>query len=179
MSSACPDRITGFQPHRRLALAALLAAALAATGCEREERRFRRELPVERHTGISQSDLYPGHGEPPAPAKNPLEGNAHAIAEGRRLYVAFNCVGCHFNGGGGIGPPLMDDRWIYGSQPANLFHTIVEGRPNGMPSFRGRLNDDQVWQIASYLQRYGGRPLRTTATEKPEDPPQQNSKSGG
>ena len=26
-----------------------------------------------------------------------------------------------------MGPALMDDKWIYGSDPANIFETIVEG----------------------------------------------------
>ena len=39
------------------------------------------------------------------------------IAEGQRLYNAFNCVGCHAHGGGAIGPALMDDLWIHGSDP--------------------------------------------------------------
>ena len=41
-------------------------------------------------------------------------------------------------GGGGIGPPLMDDRWIYGSAPENIYASIVQGRPNGMPAWGGR-----------------------------------------
>src|ERR1044071_3848683 len=51
------------------------------------------------------------------------ETNAYAIAEGKRLYTQLNCVGCHANGGGGMGPPLMDDKWIYGSAPANKIGT--------------------------------------------------------
>ena len=60
------------------------------------------------------------------------------IAAGRQLYSAMNCVGCHANGGGGMGPPLMDDEWIYGSSLEHIFSSIREGRPNGMPSFRGK-----------------------------------------
>ena len=65
------------------------------------------------------------------------------MAEGQRLYRWYNCAGCHANGGGGMGPPLMDDKWIYGSEPENIVATILEGRPNGMPSFRGKVPDDQ------------------------------------
>ena len=63
------------------------------------------------------------------------EENAYAIAEGKRLFSAYNCVGCHGHGGGGMGPPLMDDNWIYGEEPEQIFSTLVEGRPNGMPTF--------------------------------------------
>ena len=55
-----------------------------------------------------------------------------------------------------MGPPLMDDEWIYGSEPENIFATIVEGRPNGMPSFRGRIPDYQVWQLVAYVRSMSG-----------------------
>jgi len=45
----------------------------------------------------------------------------------------------------------MDDEWIYGFEPVNIFATIVEGRPNGMPSFRNRIPDYQVWQLVAYV----------------------------
>ena len=48
------------------------------------------------------------------------EESAYAVAEGQKLYEAYNCVGCHAHGGGGIGPPLMDRNWIYGSEPGKL-----------------------------------------------------------
>lgn len=133
--------------------------ALALPGCQREERTFR-ELPSATvRTGLPrQSTLRPG---PPAsvgpgPAvRAPYDENAYGITQGQRLYQQFNCVGCHFHGGGGIGPPLMDEQWIYGSDPENLFATIVEGRPNGMPSFAGKIPDHQVWMIVSYVRSMG------------------------
>ena len=42
------------------------------------------------------------------------------------------------------GPALMDDKWLYGSEPENIVATILEGRPNGMPAFGGRVNEAQV-----------------------------------
>jgi cytochrome c oxidase cbb3-type subunit 3 len=100
----------------------------------------------------SNSELYPG-GKPAEPRiQNPYANNAQALNEGRRLFNWFNCSGCHSNGGGGMGPALIDDVWIYGNQPANIFESIVEGRPNGMPSFRGKIPDHQVWQITAYVQ---------------------------
>lgn len=55
-----------------------------------------------------------------------------------------------------MGPPLMDDEWIYGPQPENIFATIVQGRPNGMPAFGTRLSTTQVWQLASYIRSMSG-----------------------
>jgi cytochrome c oxidase cbb3-type subunit 3 len=50
----------------------------------------------------------------------------------------------------------MDDKWIYGYEPANIFQTIVEGRPNGMPSFRNKIPDQQVWMLVAYVQSMSG-----------------------
>jgi cytochrome c oxidase cbb3-type subunit 3 len=137
----------------------LCAAALtfAAVGCQREVRRFRDSPPgATQQTGFSVSDLQPGPQTQPVVHKNPADQNAYAVSEGQRLFNAFNCSGCHANGGGGMGPPLMDDQWIYGSDPENIFATIVEGRPNGMPSFRGRIPDSQVWELVAYVRSLSG-----------------------
>jgi cytochrome c oxidase cbb3-type subunit 3 len=45
----------------------------------------------------------------------------------------------------------MDDQWIYGSDPRNIFETIVQGRPNGMPSFGGRIPDQSIWELVAYV----------------------------
>ena len=37
--------------------------------------------------------------------------NAEAVNTGKRLFGQYNCSGCHSNGGGGMGPALMDDEW--------------------------------------------------------------------
>ena len=79
------------------------------------------------------------------------------MSEGQRLYTWFNCVGCHAHGGGGMGPALMDDEWIYGSDPAQIFSTIIEGRPNGMPTFGGKVNAQEAWQLVAYVRSMSGR----------------------
>ena len=55
-----------------------------------------------------------------------------------------------------MGPPLMDDKWIYGNEPANIFNTIAEGRPNGMPTFGTKIPRYQIWQLASYVRSLSG-----------------------
>jgi cytochrome c oxidase cbb3-type subunit 3 len=76
---------------------------------------------------------------------------AREVSEGHQLFDAFNCSGCHAHGGGGMGPALMDSRWIYGSAPQTIFATIHDGRPNGMPAFGGRIPDDQIWKLVEYV----------------------------
>jgi cytochrome c oxidase cbb3-type subunit III len=133
----------------------VLATLLAVVACEREQRRFRETTPPA--NAIRQSELQPGLAQIAGAAKGLYADNAWAVSEGKRMYEWFNCVGCHAHGGGGMGPPLMDDKWIYGSQAENIFNTIVEGRPNGMPSFRGKLTDQQVWQLAAYVRSMSGQ----------------------
>lgn len=79
------------------------------------------------------------------------EGDEDAIATGKQLYAAFNCNGCHAGGGGGMGPALTDDKWLFGSSLPNIVSTINEGRGNGMPGWRGKIPEDQVWRLAAYV----------------------------
>jgi cytochrome c oxidase cbb3-type subunit 3 len=141
----------------------LLAASLALTACEREERHFQAEIQNQsvNESSQRQSLNQPGMalgGYVRSADKNisMYDDNAYAVNEGKRLFRWYNCSGCHFNGGGGIGPPLMDSTWIYGSDPASLFATIMQGRPNGMPSFGGHIPEDQVWKIVAYVRSMGG-----------------------
>jgi cytochrome c oxidase cbb3-type subunit 3 len=55
-----------------------------------------------------------------------------------------------------MGPALMDAQWIYGSKPENIFESIVEGRPNGMPAFGAKIVEDQIWQLVAYVRSMSG-----------------------
>jgi cytochrome c oxidase cbb3-type subunit 3 len=77
--------------------------------------------------------------------------NAAAVNEGKRLFSQYNCSGCHSSGGGGMGPSLMDSEWIYGGRLEQIHQTLVEGRPNGMPSWGGKIPDKQLWEISAYV----------------------------
>jgi cytochrome c oxidase cbb3-type subunit III len=131
--------------------------AVLLSACKREERGFRVSPPAaETMQRIEVSDLRAGQHWPSPPVKNEYEENAYALSEGQHLYEAFNCVGCHAHGGGDKGPALMDDVWAYGSNPEQIFASIVEGRPNGMPTFRGKIPNHQVWQIVAYVRSLSG-----------------------
>ncbi|HEX8180027.1 MAG TPA: cytochrome c [Pyrinomonadaceae bacterium] len=141
---------------RPAALIPLLCLLLCGS-CARERREFRQAPPAARLDTVAGSELSPGQPLPTPPTKNAAEESAYAVNEGKRLFDQYNCTGCHFHGGGGIGPPLMDQKWIYGSDPANVFQTIIEGRPNGMPSFRQKIPDAQVWQLVGYVRALSGQ----------------------
>lgn len=83
---------------------------------------------------------------------NPFEGDPDAFAEGRRHFVSYNCSGCHGDhGGGGMGPSLRDEVWLYGASHGHIANSIAQGRAFGMPAWRKMLTDAQIWQIAAYL----------------------------
>jgi len=145
-----------------VARAALVVLLLA--GCHRDQRDLRASPParVVLH-GAPESALQPAGALPAETGANPDEGNAYALAEGKRLFDWYNCSGCHAHGGGGMGPPLMDDVWVYGSQPANIFDSIAHGRPNGMPAWGGRIPEYQTWELVAYVRSLGGLVPQTAA----------------
>lgn len=87
---------------------------------------------------------------------NPYTGDARAISAGRQLFTGYNCAGCHSGyAGGGMGPNLRDSVWIYGGSDVQLFSTIAQGRPNGMPAWGGKIPPPQIWQIIAYIRTLG------------------------
>jgi cytochrome c oxidase cbb3-type subunit III len=156
--------------RRGVAVAGLLALTAAALGCQREQRRFSEIAPASgRPDRPRQAGFNPGDRRAPIEVRNPYGENAWATAEGKALFVSFNCVGCHANGGGGMGPPLMDRTWIYGGQPIEIYASIVEGRPNGMPAFGGKLTDSQAWQLVAYVQSLSGQLRRDVRPSRSDD----------
>jgi len=139
--------------RRRILIAAGLG--LAALGC-RDVRTLRPGPAIDVHPQpIHVGALVPG-GPLPAPRTARFYAETpYAISQGQQLFDAFNCTGCHSHGGGGMGPALMDDEWIYGSDPANLYDTISEGRPNGMPAFGARIPPQQIWQLVAFVRSLG------------------------
>lgn len=112
--------------------------------------------PAERPVPPSVSyDEHPSAGlsEPPAVTlANPLDGDPNAAQQGKMLFAAMNCDGCHGGGAVGfVGPSLIDGRWRYGGGDGELFHSIYYGRAHGMPAYGGILPDTTVWQLITYV----------------------------
>jgi cytochrome c oxidase cbb3-type subunit 3 len=172
--------------NARMLPAGLLLSALALLpGCRRDARPPVSTTPPQhserlgaRATSSSAPGVRPGIDASVVVGgmANPYTGRTDAIATGRALFTAMNCSGCHSGyGGGGMGPNLRDSVWLYGSTDADLYSTIAEGRPNGMPAWGSRLPRDQIWQIIAYLRTLGTdaepvrppTPTRTTASARP------------
>jgi cytochrome c oxidase cbb3-type subunit III len=165
--------------HFRASLVALAIAGLVLGGCDREERHSRgKPLGETVPAGESSTTIFPGNATPPPldPRAAAYEGNAYAIAQGQQLFSWMNCVGCHSHGGGGMGPALMDDEWRYGGRIDQIAATIAEGRPNGMPAWRGKLTQDQIWQLAAYVRTLSGQARKDAVSARTDSmsntPPQ-------
>lgn len=152
--------------RRVLGFVFLVASAAFYSGCGRETRDFHTGGPRRREDrSASDKDKYFATQGP----QSAMETNAFALSQGKQLYISFNCVGCHSNGGGDIGPALMDDKWIYGARPADIISSILDGRPNGMPAFRGRINQTQAEQLTAYVRSLSGQAREDAATSRSDD----------
>ena len=68
-----------------------------------------------------------------------------------------------------MGPPFADGEWIYGGAPENIFASIDQGRPDGMPAFGGRVPDQQVWQLVAYVESLSGLVPQDAAPGRDDD----------
>ena len=106
---------------------------------------------------IPATELFPGAARLDPGIVNPYQGDPGAISAGEQHYAAFNCGGCHAPmGGGGMGPPLSDDEWIYGGEPAQIYLSIMHGRPEGMPAWSSMLPQRTTWELVSYIESLSG-----------------------
>ena len=139
------------KPHRHVHLALALIAASALCGCYREQRPTKAPPAA---SGVATPSYSAGGAQP---VSNRYEENAYAVSQGKSWYRAYNCVGCHAQGGGNIGPALMDDKWRYGADPGSIYASIAHGRPNGMPAFAEHVPEDQIWQLVAYVRSMSGQ----------------------
>jgi len=128
--------------------------------------------PPQHRPGAAQLLEVPVSGNPIVPRARPPIENPYAkapdtIVQGRKLFDSMNCSGCHAPlGGGGMGPPLSDREWIYGGEPAAIYLSIAQGRPNGMPAWSLALPPQSIWQLVAYIQTLGETPA--PASRPPE-----------
>lgn len=95
-------------------------------------------------------------------ALKPFTGNIAQAEMGRYDFVRFNCYGCHGGlAGGAMGPSLRDTVWKYGGSDQQIYSSIHDGRPMGMPKWAGTLSDSQINDIIAYIHS-----LRTTKEPK-------------
>ena len=101
---------------------------------------------------IARIGPEPGTRNPEIKPANPMNGDREALAVGRRLFNWYNCSGCHGDhAGGGMGPSLRDEVWIYGGTDQQIFNSIYQGRTKGMPAWGTKIPAEQIWQIVAYI----------------------------
>ena len=83
------------------------------------------------------------------------------------LLFQNNCRVCHGELGQGDGPAssalavpprdLTKRPYKFGCGPGAVAHTITTGIPeSGMPSFEGKLTEEEVWSLAEYVRSLQG-----------------------
>lgn len=96
-----------------------------------------------------------------SPGSNPIGATVESIARGNAAFLA-SCAVCHGTNAKGDGPQAsstevqtpalagpgshLDDH-----DDAELFADIQNGLAGGMPPWRGRLSDDEIWDIINFL----------------------------
>lgn len=153
---------------------ALAFAGCALCACEQRGKTAVAQAPRASSVvqGTAVSGLFPGGGAPPPddPEAQKYAADPHAIAEGKRLFGWYNCAGCHFHGAGGIGPALMDNQWIYGGRMEQIYASIYQGRPNGMPSWGAKLSTTEIWELAAYVHDLSAKNGASTGEPVPVPP---------
>lgn len=142
----------------RQAIALLIAGMLGAQACTRDSRAATVQKSANQDLAgrfvSHETHIQPGLVKPYAGMRlvNPHEGDKKAIATGAKLYITYNCIDCHgADGSGAMGPSLADGRWHFGGTSAEVFESIYQGRPEGMPAWGSVLNDNQIWMLVSYV----------------------------
>ena len=151
MSSPCrnPERWAAATRLLPFVIAAVLAVVANNASAQQATAPDAQHGPNE----IAVTGLFPNGGSPPPLDRigTRFEGNKLAIAAGKELFNQMNCTGCHFNGGGGMGPALMSGHWRYGGRIDQIYASIAQGRPNGMPSWQDNLAPAMMWDLAAYV----------------------------
>ncbi len=113
---------------------------------------------------------------PKGTLKNPYTDDPKAIAEGKQLYLDYSCNGCHGGtGGGGMCPPLTNERFVYGSNDDVIFRLIAMGSDKlqaagysriatetvkgPMPGYEDIIEtEEELWKIIAFVRSvYRGR----------------------
>lgn len=84
--------------------------------------------------------------------------DAQAASAGKSVFEQ-NCAACHAADGGGIvGPNLVDNFWIHGSTVQEVEAVISNGvSAKGMPGWKNILGPEKIRQAISYIAQLQGK----------------------
>ncbi|MDB5262083.1 MAG: cytochrome c class i [Adhaeribacter sp.] len=93
--------------------------------------------------------------------------DAPHLEAGQAAYMQ-NCAACHGQKGEGVvGPNLTDEYWLHGGDVNAIFKTVKFGvTSKGMVAWQGKLSDDQILEVSSYiLSVQGSNPANAKAPQ--------------
>lgn len=87
-----------------------------------------------------------------------MSGNPVLIAAGKETFNSL-CAACHLpslrgksESAAAIGPNLIDDEWIHGGRPEEVYHTVEGGvLEKGMPAWGPVLGTKKTAEVAAYI----------------------------
>lgn len=91
-----------------------------------------------------------------------ISGQEHdaALATAGATVFADNCAACHMGAGEGdrtLGAPALNDAiWLYGGDRATIHSSVFNARFGVMPAWAGRLSEDEVRAVTTYVHSLGG-----------------------
>ena len=91
-----------------------------------------------------------------------LSGQEHdaTLATAGQTVFVDNCAACHMETGEGDrtqgAPALNDAIWLYGGDRETITTTVHGARYGVMPAWAGRLSEDEVRAVATYVHSLGG-----------------------
>ena len=85
-----------------------------------------------------------------APSAAVPMASLNQAGEGRRLYLKLNCYSCHgMAGAGGMGPNIVH------AERGDVSEAVLQGKDEGMPSYRAYVTSTDVTNLALYLRSIG------------------------
>ena len=108
-----------------------------------------------------------------------LSRDLAVVEAGRAAFSSSSCRTCHgFYLTGGAAPNLMDQGWLHGGTPREVFGTITRGVPSkGMPTWGVVLGPKVITTLVAYIFSFHqeGEPIEAQASFTPfiprYDPP--------
>jgi len=89
-----------------------------------------------------------------------IAADPEALRVGQVIFID-NCAACHGREGHGnqaLGAPdLTDKDWLYGGDGKSILASIKDGRRGAMPAFAGSLSDEDIANVAQYVESLSGK----------------------
>jgi cytochrome c oxidase cbb3-type subunit 3 len=144
--------------------AGVVAAALALAACRGGEDKTAADSATAAgggaaKVGTTSGDAIDQYEGVPKIAQRAFNGDQQAAVAGRQSFIKYNCYGCHGGlAGGAMGPSLRDDEWKYGGTDEAILASLHQGRPAGMPAWKGVASEEELRNMVVYI-----RSLRSPA----------------